>query len=363
MAKSMKTALITGITGQDGSYLAEFLLGMGYRVAGVVRRSSSERFERLQHIQDKIEIHRADLLDQGSLISVLEACQPDEVYNLAAQSFVPASFGQPILTGTVDGSRRHEHPRGDPDREQEDPLLPGVVERDVRQGARDAADRERRRSIRAAPTASRSSTATGSRSTTASPTASTRAPGSSSTTSRRAAASSSSRARSRAPPPASSSASITSSGSATSTPDATGDSPADYVRAMWLMLQQETPTDYVIATGECHTIRDLLDVAFEAVDSTGTTTSCAIQSSSVRPRSSCSSGDASRARRELGWEPSVSFRELIRMMVHADLEILGRRPRRPSSWPRGDRDEPPRRRPRSFLATAAPQPAEAADAA
>src|SRR5688572_27652740 len=97
----MKTALITGITGQDGSYLAEFLLGMGYRVAGVVRRSSSERFERLQQIQDKVEIHRADLLDQGSLISVLEACEPDEVYNLAAQSFVPASFGQPILTGTI----------------------------------------------------------------------------------------------------------------------------------------------------------------------------------------------------------------------------------------------------------------------
>src|ERR1043166_1265764 len=97
----MKTALITGITGQDGSYLAEFLLSKGYRVAGIVRRSSSDRLERIAHIQNRIDLLRADLIDQGSLVAVIDRLRPDEVYNLAAQSFVPTSFEQPILTGNV----------------------------------------------------------------------------------------------------------------------------------------------------------------------------------------------------------------------------------------------------------------------
>ncbi len=94
-----KTALITGITGQDGSYLAEFLLEKGYKVFGMVRRSSTENFERIDHIKDQVELIEADLLDQHSLIEALKKSKPDEVYNLAAQSFVPTSFLQPTLTG------------------------------------------------------------------------------------------------------------------------------------------------------------------------------------------------------------------------------------------------------------------------
>jgi len=94
-----KTALITGITGQDGSYLAEFLLSKGYRVCGLVRRSSTVNFERLYHLQDRIELMPGDLLDQNSLISALQQADPQEVYNLASQSFVPTSWNQPVLTG------------------------------------------------------------------------------------------------------------------------------------------------------------------------------------------------------------------------------------------------------------------------
>jgi len=95
---SKKTALITGITGQDGSYLAEFLLSKGYRVAGMARRASTENFERIDHLKDKIELRQGDLLDQSSLTSLMEQIGPDEVYNLAAQSFVPTSWEQPVLT-------------------------------------------------------------------------------------------------------------------------------------------------------------------------------------------------------------------------------------------------------------------------
>jgi len=97
----MPTALITGVTGQDGSYLAEFLLSKGYRVIGMVRRSSTVTFGRIEHIQDDIEIVQGDLHDQSSLVSVIEEYKPDEVYNLAAQSFVPTSWKQPVLTGEV----------------------------------------------------------------------------------------------------------------------------------------------------------------------------------------------------------------------------------------------------------------------
>ena len=94
-----KTAIVTGVTGQDGSYLAELLLEMNYRVVGMVRRTSTINFDRIKHIQDKIEIAQGDLLDQSSMMDVIREYQPDEVYNLAAQSFVPISFTQPVLTG------------------------------------------------------------------------------------------------------------------------------------------------------------------------------------------------------------------------------------------------------------------------
>ncbi|HIE11739.1 MAG TPA: NAD-dependent epimerase/dehydratase family protein, partial [Kiritimatiellae bacterium] len=99
----MKRALITGVTGQDGSYLAELLLGKGYEIHGMVRRASTETFERIVHIKDRIVLHQADLLDQLSLIQLLDTVQPDEIYNLAAMSFVPTSWTQPVLTGEFTG--------------------------------------------------------------------------------------------------------------------------------------------------------------------------------------------------------------------------------------------------------------------
>ena len=106
----MPTALITGVTGQDGSYLAEFLLEQGYKVVGMVRRTSTLKFERIHHIQDKIEIVQGDLLDQMSLIGLLQEYEPDEVYNLAAQSFVPTSFTQPVLTVSPEASKSNLTP-------------------------------------------------------------------------------------------------------------------------------------------------------------------------------------------------------------------------------------------------------------
>ena len=103
----MKTALITGITGQDGSYLAEFLLGKGYRVVGIVRRSSTTPYDRIAHLIDRVELVSADLLDQTSLVDAISATEPDEIYNLAAQSFVATSWTQPVLTGEFKIGRAH----------------------------------------------------------------------------------------------------------------------------------------------------------------------------------------------------------------------------------------------------------------
>ena len=136
-----RRALITGITGQDGSYLAELLLDEGYEVVGMVRRASTENFERIAHLVDRITLVQGDLLDQLSLVSALEDTEPTEVYNLAAQSFVPTSWSQPVLTAeftAVGVTRMLEAIRAvDPD----DPLLPGLVLGDVRQGAGGAAER------------------------------------------------------------------------------------------------------------------------------------------------------------------------------------------------------------------------------
>ena len=136
-----KTAFITGITGQDGSYLAELLLDKGYQVVGGVRRASTTNYWRIEHLLDRITLKPADLLDQLSLIRVIEDVKPDEIYNLAAMSFVPASWDQPMLTGEFNAQGvtrvleavRHVNPRIR--------LLPGVVERNVRQGSRSAPDR------------------------------------------------------------------------------------------------------------------------------------------------------------------------------------------------------------------------------
>ena len=137
-----RSALITGVTGQDGSYLAELLLEKGYEVHGMVRRASTEKFDRIEHIRDRITLHQGDLLDQRSLVDALRASRPTEIYNLAAMSFVAVSWIQPTLTAEFTGvgvtrmleAMREVCPRG--------ALLPGLLERDVRQGARGPPDRD-----------------------------------------------------------------------------------------------------------------------------------------------------------------------------------------------------------------------------
>ena len=138
---TVRRALITGVTGQDGSYLAELLLDKGYEVHGTVRRSSTESSDRIDHLRGRINLMQADLLDQASLMTALQESQPHEVYNLGAQSFVPDVVVAARADRRVHGHRRDAPARGDPRRRPVDPLLPGVVVGDVRQGARGAAER------------------------------------------------------------------------------------------------------------------------------------------------------------------------------------------------------------------------------
>ena len=137
----MKTALVTGITGQDGSYLAEFLLEQGYRVVGMTRRSSTDVHERINHLTDRIEIVSGDLLDQSSITSIVSTVKPDEIYNLAAQSFVPTSWTQPVLTGEFTALGVTRVLEAFPRRRHKDQVLSGVELGNVRQGSRGAAER------------------------------------------------------------------------------------------------------------------------------------------------------------------------------------------------------------------------------
>ena len=146
-----KRALITGITGQDGSYLAELLLEKGYEVHGMVRRASTETFQRLEGIRDAITLHTGDLLDQRSLVDVMRECEPEEIYNLAAMSFVAASWSQPVLTAEFTAVGRDAHPRGDARGHARRALLPGVELGDVRAGAARCRSARRRPSTRARP--------------------------------------------------------------------------------------------------------------------------------------------------------------------------------------------------------------------
>ena len=179
----MKRALITGITGQDGSYLAELLLEKGYEVHGMVRRSSTEKFDRIEHLRDRITLHQGDLLDQRSLVDALRAAPPGRDLQPRRDVVRRGVVDPADADRRVHRRRRHADARGDARGGPGGALLPGVVERDVRQGARGAADRGRRRSTRARRTAWRRPTGTSSRSTTASPTTCTPAPGFCSTTS------------------------------------------------------------------------------------------------------------------------------------------------------------------------------------
>ncbi len=319
----MKTALITGITGQDGSYLAELLLEKGYKVYGLVRRSSTVTFERIQHIQERVELLSADLSDQNSLFYALEASQPDEVYNLAAQSFVQTSWTQPVLTGDVTGlgvTRMLEAIR--------------IFDRERRIRFYQASSSEMFGKVQAVP--QDEDTPFYPRS----PYGVAKVYGHWATVNYRESYGmfavsgilfnheSPRRGLEFVTRKVTDAAARIKMGLANELRlgnlDAQRDwgFAGDYVRAMWLMLQQEQPNDYVVATGETHTVQKLVETAFGAVDLDWK--QYVVQDPRfMRPAEvDLLVGDPARAKAELGWEPLVGFDELVRMMVDADLERL-----------------------------------------
>ncbi len=277
------SALITGITGQDGSYLAELLLEKGYEVHGIVRRSSSERFDRIEHLRHRITLHQADLLDHRSLVDALRAAQPAEIYNLAAMSFVAVSWIQPTLTAEFTGvgvtrlleAVREVCPEARFYQASSSEMFGKVKE---------VPQNEQTAFYPRSPTAWPRSMPTSSPSTTASPTGCTPPAGSSSTTRARAGGWSSSPARSPGTRRPCVSAWSTRSSWATSMPSATG-ACAGLRQAMWLMLQRDEPEDYVIATGIAHPVRRCLEIAFDQAGVVIDDASSSILGSSVPPRS------------------------------------------------------------------------------
>jgi GDPmannose 4,6-dehydratase len=314
-----KKALITGITGQDGSYLAEFLLEKGYRVYGMVRRSSGENLGRIHHILDRMELIAGDLLDQGSLASVLRQVQPDELYNLAAQSFVTASWSQPILTGeaTALGATRlleairlvnpeirffqasssemfglglespqHEntyfHPRSPYGVAK---LYAHWITINYRESFNLFAccgisfnHESPRRGIEFVTRKI-------------------------------------SHAAARIKLGLQRELRL-------GNLDAKRDwgFAGDYVKGMWLMLQQETPEEYVFATGENHSVRQFADIAFRHVG-LDWEEFVSVDTRLLRPAEIHElRGDFSKARKSLGWRPQTSFENLVKMMVDADLK-------------------------------------------
>jgi GDPmannose 4,6-dehydratase len=316
----MKKAIITGITGQDGSHLAEWLLENGYDVHGIVRRASTENFERINHLEGKVQLHQADLLDQLSIIDVVKKVQPDEVYNLAAQSFVPTSWSQPVLTGeftAIGVTRMLEairllNPKGirfyqasssemfgkvqETPQTERTPFYPrspyGVAKvyghwitvnyresygmyccsgilfnhEGPRRG-REFVTRKVTNAVARIKLGLQKELRLGNLE------------------------------------------SKRDWGYA-----------GDYVRAMWLMLQQPQPEDFVVATGETHSVRELVETAFARVN-LDWKRHVVEDPALIRPAEvDLLIGDASKAHRLLGWKPEVSFQQLIHMMVDADLK-------------------------------------------
>jgi GDPmannose 4,6-dehydratase len=316
-------ALITGITGQDGSYLAEFLLEKGYEVHGMVRRSSDEKFERIAPIREKITLHQGDLLDQYSISSLLSKIEPHEVYNLAAQSFVPTSWNQPVLTGefTALGVTK---------------VLEAIRHTAPKTRFYQASSSEMFGRVRETP--QNEDTPFYPRS----PYGVAKAYGHFITVNYREsfglfAASgilfnheSPRRGLEFVTRKVSDGVARIRLGLSTSLRlgnlDAQRDwgFAGDYVEAMWRMLQVDEPRDYVVASGETHTIRELCEIAFARAD-LDWKKFVVIDSEFIRPAEvDLLIGDPAKAKTELGWEPRVGFKQLVEMMVDADLERLRR---------------------------------------
>ncbi|HCG28403.1 MAG TPA: GDP-mannose 4,6-dehydratase [Chloroflexi bacterium] len=326
----MKTALITGITGQDGSYLAELLLSEGYRVVGMMRRTSTETVGRIAHLMDQIELVHGDLLDQLSLINLVQEYQPDEVYNLAAQSFVPTSWQQPVLTGefTALGVTR---------------MLEAV--RLAKPDARfyQASSSEMFGKVQEVPQTETTSFYP------RSPYGVSKVYGHWITVNYRESydlfTSSGILFNHESPRRGiefvsrkiTHGVALIREGLATSLAlgnlDAQRDwgFAGDYVRAMWLMLQQDSPSDFVVATGRTHTVRRLCEIAFDAAD-LNWEDHVVIDDRFLRPAEvDLLVGNPEKARRELGWEPATSFEQMVADMVAADIDTIRSQPR--GMWP------------------------------
>ncbi len=320
---SKKTALITGITGQDGSYLAEFLLKKEYNVVGMVRRSSTVNFDRITHLQeqDSLELAQGDLLDQMSLIDILQDCNPDEVYNLAAQSFVPTSWRQPVLTGefTALGVTR---------------ILDAIRIVDPTIRFYQASSSEMFGKVQEVP--QKESTPFYPRS----PYGVAKVYGHWITINYRESYNlfacsgilfnheSPRRGLEFVTHKVTHAAARIKKGLQEKVHLGNLESrrdwgyAGDYVRAMWLMLQQDEPDDYVIATGETHSVRELCEVAFSCLG-LDYEAHVVIDEKFYRPAEvDLLIGDASKAKTELGWEPSVTFKGLIETMVEANMMAL-----------------------------------------
>jgi len=314
-----KTALITGITGQDGAYLAQLLLDQGYEVHGMVRRSSSDRFDRIEPLIEDITLHQADLLDQLSIVRLIEATSPDEIYNLAAQSFVPTSFEQPLLTGefTALGVTR---------------MLEAIRQVSTEIRFYQASSSEMFGTVQETP--QRETTPFWPRS----PYGVAKVYGHWITVNYRESYDifacsgilfnheSPLRGKQFVTRKISDAVARIKLGKqgklSLGNLDAERDwgFAGDYVRAMWLMMQQDTPDDYVVSTGRRHTVRDFCQVAFEHVG-LNWEDHVEIDPAFLRPADvNTLCGDFSKAHEKLGWQPEVTFEQLVQMMVDTDLD-------------------------------------------
>lgn len=316
-----KVALITGITGQDGSYLAEFLLSKGYRVIGMVRRASTENFERINHLRGKIELEQGDLLDQLSLIDLIKRTKPSEVYNLAAQSFVPTSWEQPVLTGEFTAlgvTRMLETIR--------------LIDRSIK--FYQASSSEMYGKVRETPQTELTPYHP------RSPYGVAKCYGHFITVNyresydmfcvsgilfnhespRRGLEFVSRKVTDGVARIKLGLAKELRMGNLTAQRD--WGFAGDYVKAMWLMLQQSRPEDYVISTGKTHTVERLVQLAFEAAG-LDWKKYVVIDEKFIRPAEvDLLVGDFTKAKKQLGWQPEVSFEQMIQMMVEADIERL-----------------------------------------
>ena len=317
-----KTALITGITGQDGSYLAELLLAKGYHVTGMVRRTSTVNFERIAHIQDQLNLVSGDLLDQASMMTVISQAEPDEVYNLAAQSFVQTSFGQPVLTAetTAVGVTR---------------LLEAVRAVDPSIRFYQASSSEMFGKVREVPQTEMTPFHP------RSPYGVAKVYGHWMTVNYRESYDlhASSGILFNHESPRRGIEFVTRKISHAVARIARGMQnelrlgnldakrdwgfAGDYVEAMWLMLQQDTPDDYVVCTGETHSVREFCELAFGAVD-LNYEDYVVVDPEFFRPAEvDLLVGDYAKAQEQLGWKPTTSFGDLVETMVQADLAALG----------------------------------------